>query len=141
MRRRVLFDLDRTLWPCTVEYHPRLKLPRSTALPVLRYFQSQGAPLSVVSQSSEPAKCRSFVNTLFPGIRFQHVIVYPAEDKNSHVRAIGPPYDFITFDDDEDVLKAYRAQYPLCTTVHCDEPLAWKHVKLLHDLNIPLTKK
>ena len=140
MRRRVIFDLDRTLWSCTVEYHPRLQRPRSTARPVLAWFQSQGHPMSVVSQSTEPAKCRSFVQALFPDIAFQHIIVYPAPDKTSHVRAVGPPFDFIAFDDDEHVLTQYRDHYPRCTTVHCRTPLSWQHVDSLASFNIPMVR-
>ena len=128
---RLVFDLDRTLWPCTVEYHPRLRMPQSNAYPVLKRLRDDGHPLAIASRSAHPARCRYFLRTLFPDITFEHCLIYPTpRSKVSHLCAMGPPYDFVLFDDELDILRDVKRAFPQCTTVHCASPLTWHHVGL-----------
>ena len=133
MRRKIIFDLDRTLWKCTVEYQPRIRLPpvNPETKNVLLYLQQQGYSLNIASRSSEPEKCRKFIKKLFPKIKFDKYAIYPSEkNKLNHILDLNcQDGNFMIFDDEEKILQDIKKVYPLAVCVRCTQPLAWDTLK------------
>ncbi len=133
MRRKIIFDLDRTLWKCTVEYHPRIRLPRinSETQNVLLYLQQQGYSLNIASRSSKPEKCRKFLNKLFPEIKFDKYAIYQTEHgKLNHILDLNcQDGKFMIFDDEEKILQTIKKVYPLSVCVLCTQPVTWNTIK------------
>jgi len=133
MRLRLIFDLDRTLWRQTIEWHPRIKRPtilRETH-DVLRHLQ-RNHYLYVASRSSEVDKCHHFLNTYLPDIHFTARAIYPSTfGKLAHIRDLQcHDGNFIFFDDEEPILQEIKHAYPQACTVLCETPLLWKHVAI-----------
>jgi hypothetical protein len=130
--RKLIFDLDRTLWRCTIEYHPRIrKLPihRETQA-VLSHLQNNGYSLNIASRSAEPEKCHIFLDTYFPNIHFDKKAIYPTPyTKLEHIWALDAQNGhFIMFDDEIDILKSIKYIFPESITVLCDKPLQWNTI-------------
>ena len=131
--RKLLFDLDRTLWKCTVECHPKLKLPlvHKETKAVLIYLQNKGYSLNITSRSSEPEKCIYFLNALFPEIHFERKAIYPTKlNKLKHIADVRASNGkFIMFDDEKYILDTVSKMYPEALTILCDQPLNWDLIK------------
>ena len=131
--RKLLFDLDRTLWKCTVEYHPKLKMPYvyEETKEVLAHLQDKGYSMNITSRSSEPEKCHYFLDTLFPKIHFDRRAIYPTRfNKLKHIADVRASNGkFIMFDDEKHILDTVSKMYPEALTILCDEPLNWELIK------------
>ena len=127
--KKIIFDLDRTLWKCTVEVHPRLTLPRvhPETYDILKYLQDRGHCLNIASRSSEPEKCRRFLSQLFPSIRFTRCAIYPSQyNKNNHILDVNAHKEpFLFFDDESRIIESIQKCYPLSTAILCTQPLHW----------------
>ena len=127
--RKVIFDLDRTLWRCTVEYHPRLKMPRPfSGTDQMLQSLTPLADLSIASRSCQPEKCRTFLNQLFPTISFSSIEIYPTIlSKVSHVLSIvdgNTSDDFLFIDDEPQILRVLDRTFPRCVTILRDPSLS-----------------
>jgi len=133
MRRKIIFDLDRTLWKCTVEYHPRLHLPPvyNETKDVLLHLQNLGYSLNIASRSAEPDKCNEFLDNLFPQIVFAKRAIYPSPvGKLNHILDLGcQDGNFIMFDDEAHILEKVKKVYPLSTRVICTHPILWSSLQ------------
>ena len=130
MRRKIIFDLDRTLWKC---YHPRLHLPPvwDETKNVLLYLQQKGYSLNIASRSTEPEKCNYFLDKLFPEIKFDKRAIYPSHvGKLNHILDLGCQNGkFIMFDDEEHLLTNIKKLYPLSLCILCTQPITWATTK------------
>jgi len=130
--RKIIFDLDRTLWKCTIEYHPKIKKPpiHKETLEVLSYLQNNGCSLNIASRSSEIDKCNYYLDTLFPNIHFDKRAIYPTPNtKLEHIWDIGAiDGNFIMFDDEAHILNSIKAVFPECITIQCNEIINWKTI-------------
>jgi len=127
--RKLIFDLDRTLWRYTVEYHPRIIIPPIGAetRQVLSHLQKKGHSLNIASRSNEPEKCNYFLDTFFPDIKFDtRAIYYTPKTKLEHIWEISQDNEnFIMFDDEIEILKPISILFPDCNTVLCKKPIDW----------------
>ena len=134
--RKIIFDLDETIWQCTIEYEPNITLNRVRAsvnpetYKILQGFQSNGNSLNIASRSSEPDKCKYYINNLFPEIKFDNISIYPTpEFKVSHIQECynnNTPTDFIMFDDEKNILDNLKYTYPKSLPFHCTKSLHYK---------------
>ena len=131
--RKFIFDLDRTLWHCTIEYHPRIKRPRihRETFEVLHHLQNKGYSLNIASRSAEPKKCHQFLDTLFPNIHFDKKAIFPTPStKFEHIWNIGATDgQFVMFDDEKHILKSIKYIFPEAITIPCHETLRWKTIQ------------
>ena len=133
--RKIIFDLDRTLWRCTVEYHPRLKRPpiHKETHEILNSLQQKGYSLNIASRSLEPKKCNYFLDKFFPNITFDHrAIYYTPRTKFEHLYDIGITNgEFVMFDDEVHILKDIKRTFPESSTILCEHVLKWDTIKSL----------
>ena len=133
--RQVIFDLDRTLWRATVEYHPRMVRP-PPVFPgthhMLRTFTDRKIRLHVASRSSDETKCHLFLRRLFPDIPFHTICIWPTPtpSKASHVARIlrRSPGRFALVDDERSVLDDMYGRYPQCVPLHRAYDASWTTV-------------
>ena len=130
--RKLIFDLDRTLWRCTIEYHPRIWRPpiHKETREVLSFLQKEGYSLNIASRSAQPAKCNYFLDTLFPNIHFDRRAIYPTPlSKFEHIWDLGAQDgNFIMFDDEKHILQDLKRSFPKSKTIHCYRPLDWNTI-------------
>ena len=108
IKKKIIFDLDRTLWRATVESHPHLKNPKpfpgtNDTLTLLQEHYS----LNIASRSSKPNRCHHFLNLCFPQIHFDQIEIFPAPHKRTHIQNIlGFQYHhpFFFIDDEKHIL-------------------------------------
>jgi hypothetical protein len=136
MPRRLLFDLDRTLWRrYTVEYdHLPFDAQRvaDDHVPLvhthmLKELARDGHHLHVCSRSSEPEKCEELLRVAFPAVPFRSLHIYPTHrHKLTHVLAALGTNDaneareepFWFFDDEPHILQHLSETFPKATLVH-----------------------
>lgn len=134
--RRLLFDLDRTLWPrYTAEYdHQPFDAERVARdhVPIvhthmLTELARDGHHLHICSRSSEPDKCREILDTAFPSVPWKSLQIYPTPGhKLDHVLAALGHDDaaeaqdepFWFFDDEVSILRHLGETFPKATLVH-----------------------
>jgi len=134
--QRLLFDLDRTLWPrYTVEYDHRPFDAQCVAgehvplthMHMLRELSRDGHHLHVCSRSSEPDKCQELLRVAFPAVPFKSLHIYPTtKHKLTHVLAALGTDDvekareepFWFFDDEPCILRHLSETFPKATLVH-----------------------
>ena len=129
--RHLIFDLDRTLWRCTVEYHPRLRLPRPFpgTEAYLERCVARGDTLYVASRSASP-RCREFLARLFPRVPFHGVAVWPSvvESKRAHVESLleDVTRPFVFFDDELVILQDLARHFPRVECRWRDPSKGWE---------------
>ena len=132
MARKLIFDLDRTLWRATVEYHPKMRIPpiNIETHNVLRYLSQRGHSMYIASRSKEPIKCNQFIDKYFSDIPFKkRAIYYTPFSKSEHMVDLGAnDGNFIMFDDEKHILQLLKCAYPKCTTILCYEYLKWENI-------------
>jgi len=132
-KTKFIFDLDKTIWDCTIEYTPKITLDQvhnkinPDAFKILRILQENDFSLNIASRSSEPEKCRFFINECFNDINFDNISIYPTpEYKNNHIQDCylnQVPENFIMFDDEKNILDNLNKNYKNCIPIHCKTPL------------------
>jgi len=136
MARKLIFDLDRTLWRATVEYHKRMRIPPISCetYNVLRYLNQRNYEMHIASRSKDPEKCNIFLDNCFPDIAFKkRAIYYTPFSKLNHILDLGcQKGDFIIFDDEPRILKTIQKVYPNCETVLCNNLLGWNNIVKLN---------
>ena len=134
--KKLIFDLDRTLWRQTIEYHPRIRSPSiaSETHNVLRYLQERQHTLYVASRSSEIEKCHRFLDTHLSDIHFKQRAIFPtAFGKLNHIHDLKcTDGNFIFFDDEPHILKHIKKVYPNAHTILCTSPLNWQLVQQMY---------
>ena len=141
--RQIVFDLDRTLWRGTVEYHPRIMKPppifpgTHEMLQTLAY--TGGIRLHIASRSTQGSKCRRFLQQLFPDIPFHTLCIWPTTQttKKSHLQHIlqHSPGDFLMIDDEQKILDDVSRCYPSSRTIQRHPDASWD------DLLFPLHRQ
>ena len=119
IRRKVIFDLDRTLWRATIEYHPKIRDPRPFpgTYDVLERLSKQYS-LNIASRSAEPDKCYHFLQQCFPTIHFEQIEIFPAKNKRKHIQNIIGFDDidpFYLIDDEKHILDDIEDNYNVNT--------------------------
>ena len=136
MARKLIFDLDRTLWRATVEYHKRMRIPPISCEThnVLRYLNQRNYEMHIASRSKDPEKCNIFLDNCFSDIAFKkRAIYYTPFSKLNHILDLGcQKGDFIMFDDEPQILKTIQNVYPKCETVLCNNTLSWNDIVKLN---------
>jgi hypothetical protein len=127
-----IFDLDKTIWDCTIEedLHIReneiINYIKPERYSILNYLQEKGHEINIGSRSSEPELCKKYLTMFFPNIKFNSIQIYPtSESKRKHVDAIFSGRnvsDFYFFDDELNILEDLKKQHP-------------KHANILHTPN------
>jgi phosphoglycolate phosphatase-like HAD superfamily hydrolase len=133
--RQVIFDLDRTLWRATVEYHPRMARPPPVfpgTHQMLRTFVDTNTRLHVASRSSDETKCHIFLRRLFPDIPFHTICIWPTSTptKRSHVSRIlrRSPGRFAMVDDERHILDDICRHHPRCVPLQRVYDATWDTV-------------
>ena len=131
--RKILFDLDQTLWPFTVEYNDydpnKIESYRQPQVHEFMKVMQQvyNSELHITSRSSKPEKCNEILDILYPDIKFtsKQIFATNAPYKTSHVlNAIGlQEAHFTMFDDELPILNHIKQKFPLSYTLHA--PLAF----------------
>lgn len=132
-KRKFIFDLDHTIWNCTLEYQKdtspefmKTKI-KPDVYNILKDIQDNGNSLNVASRSSMPISCKAVLASAFPTIKFDHMAIYPTEKyKREHIGECFPgetPHDFIMFDDDKLILNDLGTLYPSCKVMWCRSSL------------------
>ena len=136
MSRKLIFDLDRTLWRATVECHKRMRIPpvNYETHNVLRYLNQRNYEMHIASRSKDPEKCHHFLDNYFNDISFKkRAIYYTPHGKLNHILDLGCQHgNFILFDDEPHILKTVQNVYPKCKTVLCNNTLSWNDIVKLN---------
>ena len=135
-KRKFIFDLDHTIWNCTLEYQQdtSVEFMKTKIKPdmhdILKNIQDNGNSLNVASRSSMPVECKAVLASAFPTIKFDHMAIYPSERfKRQDFRDCFQgsdrtvPHDFIMFDDDKLILNDLGTLYPSCKVMWCRSSL------------------
>jgi hypothetical protein len=125
---RFFFDLDETLWNCTIEYQPNItehqvkSKTNPKIVEILKTLNQFGCPLNIVSRGGLPYLSRQFIPICFPGITFQQIEIFPtANSKLPHLIRCGVDrYEkFYYFDDEQPLINIIKPYYPNATLIHC----------------------
>jgi len=127
-KKLFMFDLDKTLWDCTVEEDLHIRnnkifyhTPKERHY-MLTHIQEAGHEINISSRSSEPEVCKEFLRRLFPNIIFNSMQIFPTpENKQEHIKNIlngREINDFLIFDDELPILQDIKKTYPECSIFH-----------------------
>lgn len=132
-KNKFIFDLDKTIWNCTIEYTPKITLDEvyqkinPDTFKILKILQENEYSLNIASRSSEPDKCKFFISECFNNIKFDNISIYPTPKyKNNHIKDSYPnqvPQNFIMFDDEKNILDDLNKNYKNCIPILCRTPI------------------
>ena len=132
---KFIFDLDKTLWNCTIEYIPDITEKyvynnvNQDTKEILNSIQENNFSMNIASRSSEPEKCEIFLKYCFKDIYFDSINIFPTElYKTQHIHNIfnnEVPKKFIMFDDEKYILNNIKNDFD-CKTIQCTSPLNYK---------------
>ena len=117
--KKIIFGLDRCLWPFTVEYsrvssvmttHTQ-EFARNRSRCLLN-MKKDGSKLMIASRSSNPRVCTLLLEKLYPNVKWDARAIFNANNKIPHIsKLVGLNEPFCLFDHDPEMLRVVKRNY------------------------------
>jgi len=144
-KRKLIFDLDKTLWNCTAQWEKNLTVEKMRnfinpeTVEILKKLQANGNSMNIASRSAISDDCKIYLAEFFHTIQFDEIHIFPTMGtKEEHIKKVykgEPPTDFVMFDDVKPILRHLKHHYPECLGIWCQKPLTYKTFESMENYN------